>query len=299
MGVDQSHNCCSFLPATKGFGNRSEVHVSIALFQPLTLHPYSAHHRAFPGIFSGLAGEAVLTTFRDARALLVGGDTVRTAELADFLSEHCGWDSLRCDTPAQARALLGAAERIVLVVLGSAGPDAGAVQGIRLLRTMAAAAFILFIDPTATGELSAPAFMASADDVIRAPFGLQEFGARLRRGLGARYPADASALLPGLYLSAANHLRAVGVSGAVPLTSAEAEVVKVLMRHLGEIVTRDALSREIDKCEWVYGDRKFDVHITKIRKKLRLCFGERFQIKTVRAEGYILLQPGEADSSAG
>jgi len=37
---------------------------------------------------------------------------------------------------------------------------------------------------------------------------------------------------------------------------------------------------------WVYGDRKFDVHITKIRKKLRDAFGERYVVETVRSAGY-------------
>ncbi len=72
------------------------------------------------------------------------------------------------------------------------------------------------------------------------------------------------------------------------LTPVESEIMRILLTHMGQIVTRNQLSQWLDRAEWLYGDRKFDVHITRIRKKLRAAYGERFIVHTIRAKGYLV-----------
>jgi two-component system, OmpR family, response regulator len=65
-----------------------------------------------------------------------------------------------------------------------------------------------------------------------------------------------------------------------------------LFSHDGQIVTRDDLSYAVDARPWRYGDRKFDVHVAKIRKKLLDSFGSQMSVSTVRSSGYCLSTNG-------
>lgn len=60
------------------------------------------------------------------------------------------------------------------------------------------------------------------------------------------------------------------------------------MEQGGQIVTRDTLSLAIDNKPWSYGNRKFDVHVARIRKKLDSAYGGDLKLRTVRSAGYQL-----------
>ena len=113
------------------------------------------------------------------------------------------------------------------------------------------------------------------------PFSLREFDARLRLRLRDRGVAPAGESDEG------------GLA-KLALTPVEARIVDLLMRDKGRIVTRNELSRLLHDCDWEYGDRKFDVHITKIRKKLRKGFGDRYTVRAVRSVGYLLSDTADA-----
>ena len=73
----------------------------------------------------------------------------------------------------------------------------------------------------------------------------------------------------------------------VELTSVEFNLLEILLRNAGQVVTRDKLTKEVlDRTLSPY-DRSIDVHISKLRKKLghRNCGTER--IKAIRGSGYI------------
>lgn len=160
---------------------------------------------------------------------------------------------------------------------------------------------VIFLDKMLYEDDGADAFLAGADDVIRTPFSMRELTARLCMRLGkisdvldvpvSMQPESSCGL--NVIFDDVNILANSDLSLKMPLTRSEAEIMQELVACAGEIVTRDQLSRRIDNCEWVYGDRKFDVHITKIRKKLRTVFGKQYIVKSIRSVGYALCENTE------
>ena len=112
---------------------------------------------------------------------------------------------------------------------------------------------------------------------LRLPLRAAELEARIAQGLARLAPARAKiAEIAG------------GIIARLNLTPAETKVLRILASRQGQIVTRDELSRHLYGTPWTYGDRRFDVHVTKIRRKLRDEAGGMLRLRTVRAEGYTL-----------
>lgn len=179
-----------------------------------------------------------------------------------------------------------------------AGRGATPAESLALIRTAAAqepAPFIFALDWRDRPEAGVEAFLAGADDVVCAPVPLKEFALRLRARLGGQASGldDSHVDLRADWEAGADIVRRAG------LTEAEAQVISLLLSHSGEIVTRDALSRAIDRRPWTYGDRKFDVHVGKIRKKLDAAFGPRISVRTVRSSGYVLTLADTAPAQTG
>lgn len=189
-----------------------------------------------------------------------------------------------------------------LVVLGagagSGGGNAGA-NGAHVAEAGARVAAIrrLLPDSCILAVIEAPGapgllptlLRAGADDVIGAPLVLEEFDARLRRRMGLAWVeeplAAAVSLVPG-----GEGLILPGRQEGEPVrfTPFEVDILRELTRGCGAIVSRNQLSRSIDGADWEYGDRKFDVHVAKIRRKLAAAFGDQYVVRSVRAEGYVL-----------
>lgn len=134
---------------------------------------------------------------------------------------------------------------------------------------------IIAVDTVDNAHSAAEALAAGADDVVRAPIVPREFAARLAlRMRQAGMPGAEAALLPALFTQA-------------NLTPIESSIMHILLINKGQIVTRSRMAQLLDQSEWDYGDRKFDVHVTRIRKKLKAAFGDTYVVRTVRSQGYL------------
>ena len=128
---------------------------------------------------------------------------------------------------------------------------------------------------------------SGADDYIAKPFGMMELVARvravLRRTQDAVSPAEHVLLSDGP-ISLDERAHTVCVSGQpVQLTLKEYQLLTLLMKNQGAVLTRDVLLENI----WGYGSesetRTVDVHIRTLRQKL----GDGGAlIETVRGVGY-------------
>src|SRR5450755_51912 len=123
-----------------------------------------------------------------------------------------------------------------------------------------------------------------ADDYLSKPFSPRELTARvkavLRRSSPPLAPRDLTALGP---ITLARGAREVTVAGReVELTQREFDLLEYLVRHAGQVVTRDQLLESV----WGFlspGEtRTVEVHIAQLRKKL----GHPELIRTVRGLGY-------------
>ena len=72
------------------------------------------------------------------------------------------------------------------------------------------------------------------------------------------------------------------------LTSAEFDLLWILARHKGQIVTREVLYQDIYHLEFDGLDRSIDLRISRLRKKLGLSNNDLPYIITVRSVGYQL-----------
>jgi DNA-binding response OmpR family regulator len=130
---------------------------------------------------------------------------------------------------------------------------------------------------------------AGADDYLVKPFAFAELLARLR-ALLRRGHADSGAPLAAADLAIDRRTRTVARGGRpVELTLREYEVLEYLVRHKGEVVTREMLARDVwqETMRATSLDNVIDVHIARLRRKVDHDRPERL-IQTVRGVGFIV-----------
>ena len=132
-----------------------------------------------------------------------------------------------------------------------------------------------------------------ADDYLAKPFNPRELVARikaiLRRVELIKTPAGHTNILQlnGVTLNSAN--RQVSCNGvAVALTATEFQLLEQLMRHAGQLISKDELSRDVLGKRLQMYDRSLDMHISNIRKKLALSSQDE-KIQTLRGSGYLFV----------
>ncbi len=139
-----------------------------------------------------------------------------------------------------------------------------------------------------------------ADDYVTKPFDLRELLARVKAVLRRLVPAEpappAAAPAPvqrprlqfaGWTLDTAAR-RLVDAGGAeVVLTTGEFELLQVLARHGGRVLSRDFLLEQTRGREAAPFDRTIDVLVGRLRRKLGDSADEPQLIKSVRGAGYL------------
>ncbi|AUS79377.1 DNA-binding response regulator [Actinoalloteichus sp. AHMU CJ021] len=106
---------------------------------------------------------------------------------------------------------------------------------------------------------------AGADDYVAKPFRLAELLARIRALLRRRAVKTIEANGVRMDLAA----RRVQVNGSeVQLANKEFELLRVLMQHAGEVVTRDAILDEVWNGPESRTSKTLDMHVSWLRRKL-------------------------------
>jgi DNA-binding response OmpR family regulator len=140
-----------------------------------------------------------------------------------------------------------------------------------------------------------------ADDYLPKTFSTRELLARLRavtrrstRAPAGAKESDAEIVIDSLRIHPGSRTVALGDQPLV-LTPVEFELLLSLARAKGRVKTRDHLLEEIREREYEVFDRSIDVHISALRKKLGDDPKTPHFIRTVRAAGYMLIDP-DADT---
>jgi two-component system response regulator CpxR len=217
--------------------------------------------------------------------LIIDDDTELCALLAEFLgregfevtSEHDGALGLE-------RAL---AVNFALIVLDLMLPS---LDGFALLKRLRAASRVPVLMLTARGEDvdRIVGLELGADDYLAKPFNPRELLARIRAILRrVALPSKGRIEVNGLTVDPGT--REVICDGrVVELTTLEFDILEVLMRSAGRVVSRDALMEAMYNRKATPFDRSIDMHVSHLRKKLER---ERTLIKTVRGVGYQFSRP--------
>jgi two-component system copper resistance phosphate regulon response regulator CusR len=128
-----------------------------------------------------------------------------------------------------------------------------------------------------------------ADDYLIKPFAFAELLARVRALLRRGRPADVTRVrLADLELDSMSRTVRRG-DDPIELTPREFELLDYLLRHQGQVISREMLARDVWK-EPSRGtplDNVIDVHITRLRKKIDQGRTPRL-IQTIRGVGFLL-----------
>ena len=128
-----------------------------------------------------------------------------------------------------------------------------------------------------------------ADDYVTKPYSTRELLARIRAVLRRRTEIDDydEAILKGGRVRMDVDRHTVEVDGtSVPMPLKEFELLELLMRNPGRVLTRGQLIDRVWGSDY-FGDTKtLDVHIKRIRSKIESQPSEPVQLVTVRGLGY-------------
>lgn len=128
-----------------------------------------------------------------------------------------------------------------------------------------------------------------ADDYVTKPYKTRELLARIRAVLRRRTEIEDfdEAVLEGGRVKMDVDRHTVEVDGAaVPMPLKEFELLELLMRNPGRVLTRGQLIDRVWGSDY-FGDTKtLDVHIKRIRSKIEVAPSEPVQLVTVRGLGY-------------
>ena len=221
--------------------------------------------------------------------LVVEDEESITTPLTAALARE-GFDAAVAATAAEALELAGRLEPD-LVLLDLMLPDG---SGLDVCRELRRASSVPIIVVTARGDEAdrVVGLELGADDYVVKPFSARELVARMRAVL-RRYearpePGDDGPIRVGdLVVEPAR--RTASVDGnPLELSRKEFDVLCLLAREAGRVVTRERLIEDVWDTTWFGSTKTLDVHVSSLRRKLGDDPAEPRFIHTVRGVGFRL-----------
>jgi two-component system response regulator RegX3 len=191
------------------------------------------------------------------------------------------------------------AEAPDLVLLDLMLPEMSGIEVCRIIRTESAVPIVMLTARSAEVD-KVVGLELGADDYVTKPFSLRELSARiravLRRGeafAGSQPPPRVN--LGAVTVDLAGH-RVLRDDGEVPMKPKVFELLAFLLRHRGQVLTRDQLLEQVWGYDYPGETRTVDVHIHWLRSAIEPDPANPVMIQTVRGVGYVLRAaegPGE------
>jgi two-component system, OmpR family, response regulator RegX3 len=223
--------------------------------------------------------------------LMVEDEESITVPLAEALARE-GFDTEVAGTAAEALELAGSVAPD-LVLLDVMLPDGSGYDVCRELRSQSRVPIIML---TARGEETdrIVGLELGADDYIVKPFSSREVAARIRAVLrrageapvAASKDDAASALQVGDLRLDPSRRSATLDDTELDLTRKEFELLELLMREAGLVITRERLIDEVWDVNWFGSTKTLDVHVSGLRRKLGDDPSSPRYLHTVRGVGF-------------
>ncbi|MGD2133236.1 MAG: response regulator transcription factor [Maricaulaceae bacterium] len=181
---------------------------------------------------------------------------------------------------------LGETEPYDAAVLDLGLPELDGVSVLRAWRADGRDFPVLILTARDQWAQKVSGFDAGADDYVTKPFHTEELLARLR-ALLRRSSGHASSMIEAGALSVDTRAAKAYIAGApVKLTSHEFKLLRYMVHHVGEVISRSELIEHIYDQDFDRDSNTIEVFIGRLRKKIG---PER--IETVRGLGYRLVDP--------
>lgn len=222
-----------------------------------------------------------------ATILLIDDDV----ELCKLVAEYMGQHGHRLEWVPDGRQGLTRAlsDDVDLVILDGMLPVLDGLEVLRQIRRRSAVPVIMLTARTAPDDRIA-GLETGADDYLPKPFNSGELLARIRAVLRRTDAGSTGPPRPievaGLRVNPAT--RDVHQDGVpVVLTSVEFDILDLLVRSAGRVVSRDAITAVLYQRAASPYERSVDVHVGHLRRKL--SSQGREVIRTVRGVGYLFV----------
>ena len=226
-----------------------------------------------------------------ARTILVVDDETT---LRETLVEALETEGFRVVSAADGREALTVfrAERPDLVLLDLMLPELSGIEVCRIIRAESGVPIVMLtakdseIDKVVGLELG-------ADDYVTKPFSVRELSARIRALFRRSEQALASENPPAVVdlgrvqVDIAGH-RLLRDGDALPVKPKAFELLLFLLRHPGQVFTRDQLLERVWGYDYAGESRTVDVHVHWLRGELEEDPASPVYLQTVRGVGYVL-----------
>ena len=219
--------------------------------------------------------------------ILIVEDERKIARFLELELQHEGYEVVTASDGRTGleKALTGKPDLLILDLML---PELSGIEVCRRLRHESDVPIIML---TAKDDVSdkVMGLDMGADDYMTKPFAIEELLARIRVGLkkhrASTMPVSTALTAGKLTLDPARY--AVSWDGTpIQLTKKEFDLLKYLMEHKGQAVTRDALLSDVWGYDYAGDTNVVDVYIRYLRHKIDEPFGVK-TIHTIRAVGYM------------
>jgi two-component system phosphate regulon response regulator OmpR len=225
------------------------------------------------------------------RVLVVDDDPAIREMLADYLGDH-GYEVTQAANGAALRAEMERARpAVVLLDIGLPGED-----GLTLARFLRERYEVGIIMVTGASDVvdRVAGLEVGADDYIAKPFDPRELRARLKSVLRRLEKKDsarphARVSIGNCFLDMKSRTLCDARGREIPITSMEFDLLKTLVEHPNQVLSRDQLLTMTRNREWEPFDRSIDIRITRLRRKVEDDPARPRVIKTVRGAGYMYI----------
>jgi DNA-binding response OmpR family regulator len=220
--------------------------------------------------------------------ILVVDDQPAAIKMLQMVLTAEGFDVLAAqDTLSALRAAYSAHPDAIL--LDVMMPDLDGLEACRRLRELTDVP-IIFVTARGTIEDVVRGFSAGADDYLVKPFDSSELLSRLRaclRRAAERNGTRVEVLFPSasVMLDCHRHELTIG-NRTVYLTPTEFEVLRLLMRHRGKVLSANAILAQVWGSERIGDPDLVKQYIYQLRQKIESGPPSSRYIHTVRGEGY-------------
>ncbi|SEE97890.1 response regulator transcription factor [Ruania alba] len=218
------------------------------------------------------------------RVLLAEDDPAIAEPLARALTR----EGYEVSVHGTGRGAIDEASQADLFVLDLGLPDMDGLDVARWIRNQGLTTPILVLTARADEVDLVVGLDAGADDYVTKPFRLAELLARVRallRRAGSDGVDEEEISAQDVRVDVSAH-RAFQGERELQLTAKEFELLRVLVREAGSVVSRDALMREVWASDPTGSTKTLDMHVSWLRRKLGDDANAPRYVSTVRGMGF-------------